>query len=64
MLLISAGVLGALPLSGSCRRFLSSGNTAMLANFLVFALLLSILGGEAVAGWATVIPRGRCGGPG
>ena len=30
---------GALPLSGVVSPFLSSGNTAMLANFLVFALL-------------------------
>ena len=42
MLLISSGVLGLLPLSGVVSPFLSSGNTAMLANFLVFALLLSI----------------------
>ena len=42
MLLISAGVLGLLPLSGVVSPFLSSGNTAMLANFLIFALLISI----------------------
>jgi cell division protein FtsW (lipid II flippase) len=42
MLLISAGVLGALPLSGVVSPFLSSGNTAMIANFLVCALMLSI----------------------
>jgi cell division protein FtsI/penicillin-binding protein 2/cell division protein FtsW (lipid II flippase) len=42
MLLITAGVLGALPLSGVVSPFLSSGNTAMIANFLVFALLVSI----------------------
>jgi cell division protein FtsI/penicillin-binding protein 2/cell division protein FtsW (lipid II flippase) len=42
MLLISAGVLGAIPLSGVVSPFLSSGNTAMLANFLIFAVLLSI----------------------
>jgi cell division protein FtsI/penicillin-binding protein 2 len=42
MLLISSGVLGALPLSGVVSPFLSSGNTAMLANFLIFALILSI----------------------
>ena len=42
MLLISAGVLGVLPLSGVVSPFLSSGNTAMLANFLIFALLISI----------------------
>jgi cell division protein FtsI/penicillin-binding protein 2/cell division protein FtsW (lipid II flippase) len=42
MLLISAGVLGALPLSGVVSPFLSSGNTAMIANFLVLAILVSI----------------------
>lgn len=42
MLLITAGVLGALPLSGVVSPFLSSGNTAMVANFLVFALLIAI----------------------
>ena len=42
MLLISGGVLGAIPLSGVVSPFLSSGNTAMLSNFLVFALLLAI----------------------
>ena len=42
MLLISSGVLGLLPLSGVVSPFLSSGNTAMLANFLIVALLLSI----------------------
>jgi cell division protein FtsI/penicillin-binding protein 2/cell division protein FtsW (lipid II flippase) len=42
MLLITAGVLGALPLSGVVSPFLSSGNTAMVANFLVFALLAAI----------------------
>jgi cell division protein FtsI/penicillin-binding protein 2 len=49
MLLISAGVLGALPLSGVVSPFLSSGNTAMLANFAIFALIASISAdGEAV----------------
>ena len=42
MLLITSGVLGALPLSGVVSPFLSSGNTAMVANFLVFALLASV----------------------
>ena len=42
MLLISGGVLGAIPLSGVVSPFLSSGNTAMLANFLLFALILSV----------------------
>ncbi len=49
MMLITSGVLGALPLSGVVSPFLSSGNTAMLANFLVFALLLSISVGHASA---------------
>jgi len=48
MLLITAGVLGALPLSGVVSPFLSSGNTAMMANFLVFAILAGIsASGEA-----------------
>ncbi|HYL37591.1 MAG TPA: FtsW/RodA/SpoVE family cell cycle protein [Bryobacteraceae bacterium] len=42
MLLISSGVLGALPLSGVVSPFLSSGNTAMLANCLIFGILLAI----------------------
>ncbi len=42
MLLISSGVLGALPLSGVVSPFLSSGNTAMLANFLIAGILLAI----------------------
>jgi cell division protein FtsI/penicillin-binding protein 2 len=42
MLLISGGALGAIPLSGVVSPFLSSGNTAMLANFFIFALLLAI----------------------
>src|SRR4029453_3302579 len=37
MLLISGGVLGAIPLSGVVSPFLSSGNSAMLANFFIFA---------------------------
>ena len=42
MLLISSGVLGVLPLSGVVSPFLSSGNTAMLANFLIAGILLAI----------------------
>ena len=42
MLLISGGVLGAIPLSGVVSPFLSSGNTAMLANFLIFGILLEV----------------------
>lgn len=42
MLLISGGVLGAIPLSGVVSPFLSFGNTAMLANFLIFGVLIAI----------------------
>ncbi len=42
MLLISGGALGAIPLSGVVSPFLSSGNTAMLCNFLIFAILLGV----------------------
>jgi cell division protein FtsI/penicillin-binding protein 2/cell division protein FtsW (lipid II flippase) len=42
MLLISGGVLGAVPLSGVVSPFLSSGNSAMLANFIILALILAI----------------------
>ncbi len=42
VLLISGGVLGAIPLSGVVSPFLSFGNTAMLANFLIFGILISI----------------------
>jgi cell division protein FtsW (lipid II flippase)/cell division protein FtsI/penicillin-binding protein 2 len=42
MLLISGGVLGLIPLSGVVSPFLSFGNTAMLANFLIFAIILGI----------------------
>ena len=42
MLLISGGALGVIPLSGVVSPFLSLGNTAMLANFAICALLLNI----------------------
>jgi cell division protein FtsI/penicillin-binding protein 2/cell division protein FtsW (lipid II flippase) len=42
MLLISAGVLGIIPLTGVASPFLSSGNSAMLMNFFVFATVLAI----------------------
>jgi cell division protein FtsW (lipid II flippase) len=42
VLLISGGALGVLPLSGVVTPFLSYGRTAMLANFLILAILLSI----------------------
>jgi cell division protein FtsW (lipid II flippase)/cell division protein FtsI/penicillin-binding protein 2 len=50
MLLISGGVLGAIPLSGVVSPFLSAGNTAMLANFLIFALALALCGRNADEG--------------
>jgi cell division protein FtsW (lipid II flippase)/cell division protein FtsI/penicillin-binding protein 2 len=42
MMLITSGVLGALPLSGVASPFLSSGNTSLLANFAVFGLIASV----------------------
>ena len=42
MLFISGGVLGVIPLSGVVSPFLSAGNSAMLANFLLFAIILGI----------------------
>ncbi len=42
MLLVSGGVLDAIPLSGVVSPFLSLGNTAMLANFLIFGIVLGI----------------------
>jgi cell division protein FtsI/penicillin-binding protein 2/cell division protein FtsW (lipid II flippase) len=52
MLLISGGALGAIPLSGVVSPFLSSGNTAMLANFAIMAVLLSVSNQSAKAGRA------------
>ena len=61
MLLISGGVLGVIPLSGVVSPFLSSGNTAMLANFLIFGLLAAISNhrSEAVIGEPFERPVGR-----
>ena len=42
ILLISGGALGVMPLSGVVTPFLSYGRTAMLTNFAVIAILLSI----------------------
>jgi cell division protein FtsW (lipid II flippase) len=42
ILLIGGGALGVVPLSGVVTPFLSYGRTSMLANFLVFAMILSI----------------------
>jgi len=51
ILLIGGGALGVSPLSGVVTPFLSYGRTAMLANFAVLGILLSISGrGAAAAG--------------
>src|SRR6266545_4974105 len=42
ILLIGGGVFGVLPLSGVVSPFLSSGRSAMLANFFIVGLLLAI----------------------
>ncbi|HYP15527.1 MAG TPA: FtsW/RodA/SpoVE family cell cycle protein, partial [Bryobacteraceae bacterium] len=42
ILLISGGVLDLTPLSGVVTPFLSYGGTAMIANFIVFAVLLAL----------------------
>jgi cell division protein FtsI/penicillin-binding protein 2/cell division protein FtsW (lipid II flippase) len=42
MMLITSGVLGALPLSGVASPLLSSGNTSLLASFAVFALIAGV----------------------
>ena len=42
ILLIAGGSLGVLPLSGVVTPFLSYGRSSMLANFFVFAMLISI----------------------
>jgi cell division protein FtsW (lipid II flippase) len=49
LLLIAAGVLDLFPLSGVVTPFLSYGGTAMIANFTIFAILLSLSpsGGES-----------------
>jgi cell division protein FtsW (lipid II flippase) len=41
-LLIAGGIFDVLPLSGVVSPFLSSGRTAMLANFLIFGMILGI----------------------
>lgn len=51
ILLIAGGSLGVLPLSGVVTPFLSYGRTAMLANFAMFGILLSVgTGASAAAG--------------
>jgi cell division protein FtsW (lipid II flippase) len=46
ILLISGGALGVMPLSGVVTPFLSYGRSAMIANFAVIGILLSISGRE------------------
>ena len=50
VLLIGGGALGVVPLSGVVTPFLSYGRTAMLANFVVIGILLSISGRAGGAG--------------
>ena len=57
MLLISGGVLGVIPLSGVVSPFLSSGNTAMLSNFLIFGILFGISNQPAAEGLASHFRR-------
>jgi hypothetical protein len=47
ILLISAGALGVMPLSGVVTPFLSYGRTSMLANFAVIAILESLSAGQS-----------------
>ena len=42
ILLITGGLLGLVPLSGVVSPFLSYGRTSMVANFIVFAIVLSV----------------------
>ncbi len=51
LLLISGGLLGLIPLSGVVSPFLSYGRTSMVANFVLFAMVLSV-SSRSVAGKA------------
>ena len=44
LLLITGGLLGLIPLSGVVSPFLSYGKTSMVANFILFAIVLSVSG--------------------
>jgi cell division protein FtsW (lipid II flippase) len=57
ILLIGGGILGVLPLSGVVSPFLSSGRTAMLANFLIFGMILAISARGASADTAAATRR-------
>ncbi len=58
ILLIAGGSLGVSPLSGVVTPFLSYGRTAMIANFLVIGILLSISATRSSASPATQPFRG------
>ncbi len=58
ILLIGGGILGVLPLSGVVSPFLSSGRTAMLANFLIFGMILAI-SARAAPGETATAPATR-----
>ncbi len=59
ILLIAGGALGVLPLSGVVTPFLSYGRSAMLANFAVLAILLSISSRSAADVGQAVSPANR-----
>ncbi len=63
ILLIAGGALGVMPLSGVVTPFLSYGRTAMIANFVVLAILESISAGQALPDADAVALSGAASGP-
>ena len=59
ILLIAGGALGVVPLSGVVTPFLSYGRSAMLANFVVIAILLSISARSGETENSAALPRPR-----
>ncbi len=57
LLLIAAGVLGLLPLTGVVTPFLSYGRSAMLVNFLIVGLLVSISARPAISAQPAISAR-------
>jgi cell division protein FtsW (lipid II flippase) len=62
--LISGGVLGLLPLSGVTSPFLSTGRSAMLANFLIAGILAGVSARRAARAAPAPILAGGAGGAG
>src|SRR5664279_16242 len=62
ILLISGGSLGVLPLSGVVTPFLSYGRTAMLANFAMFGILMSVGTSISAKGTDQSVPSRGVGG--